>query len=791
MRWIKGILILIMLACQMASAADNIKILKRFEWNAPSYIKDYYRSNFADLINKNYDTLELKLKVDSINRELFNGGQFTSSLTYEVINLNANEVSIKLNFKLGEVNLFSFSGNKVFTSIELKTKVQEKIRNELGKVDLEQIKQMIIDAYDEIGFFDTQIVSYSHVGKNKFGVKVTSNYLAIEEGSKKRIAKLEFRGNQHYDKVLLNRIFEDAATPLSQDGYYDKEYAENFPNILKKKYLSEGFVYVEISRPRISYNDADDVEIEYLVNEKSQIILNKINFENLPSELVPELKAELVNQEAKPLNITELENDFKKVVMNLQMKGFYFVSIANLNGDDLLTYDSVNNSATLNLNINLERKVCFNDVVVNGNVTTKSIVLSREITLKKGELITPDIIETARQRLTGLGLFSSLRITPYMIYEDQKNNDCAKTNIIIQVKEKEFGLGEFTPGYRTDLGGKVALGLNYNNLGGMNRTVSFKVQANQRFNLDSLDDRRKADNKKLLEYSGKISFVEPYLLYDVFRSQVEFEMTGSMQRKRFFSFDADIYKISPQISKNFTNNISTSVRWQLERIIQFDATETKDNDNFTIGSITPSITLDKRNDAINPRKGFYLNLSSEWANRYFGSMRDTTFEVNYVKVISRNRFYFPLGDFVFATSIATGFEKNYAEGYYIPSIKVFRLDGFDEIRGYEDGEINRIPDGTLISEKAVTDKAYFVAFKFEPRYNLSDSMQLDIFFDAGRVFVDKFQPLDLRTSVGAGFKFLTPVGSLDFDYGIKLNKRTYPDQKRDTTGRFHLSIGFF
>lgn len=70
-------------------------------------------------------------------------------------------------------------------------------------------------------------------------------------------------------------------------------------------------------------------------------------------------------------------------------------------------------------------------------------------------------------------------------------------------------------------------------------------------------------------------------------------------------------------------------------------------------------------------------------------------------------------------------------------------------------------------------------------------MQLDVFFDAGRVFIDKFQPLDLRTSVGAGFKFLTPVGSLDFDYGVKLNKRTYPDQKRDSTGRFHLSIGFF
>ena len=68
---------------------------------------------------------------------------------------------------------------------------------------------------------------------------------------------------------------------------------------------------------------------------------------------------------------------------------------------------------------------------------------------------------------------------------------------------------------------------------------------------------------------------------------------------------------------------------------------------------------------------------------------------------------------------------------------------------------------------------------------------MGVFFDAGRVFVDEFKPFDLRSSVGAGLKFLTPVGSLDFDYGVKLQRRTYPDKKRDSVGRFHLSIGFF
>jgi outer membrane protein insertion porin family len=389
--------------------------------------------------------------------------------------------------------------------------------------------------------------------------------------------------------------------------------------------------------------------------------------------------------------------------------------------------------------------------------------------------------------------------------------DCAHTNLVIQVKEKDFGLGEVAPGYRTDLGAKFSTGLTYNNLGGMNRSISLKVQGNQRFTLNGFDDRRKSEDKRLLEYSSKVSFVEPYLFYNFFKSQVEFELSSSFQRKRFYGFDADIFRVSPQLTKNFTKYFSSSVRYQFERINQFDATVVNDNDNFSIGGITPSVTFDYRDDPINTHKGSFFTLSSEWANPYFGSMKNSDLEVNYVKVISRNKFYIPAGDFTLAFSLALGYERNFAtdplldsSGHtqlnsngivrtrgYIPSIKVFRLDGYDEIRGFEESEINRLITGEPIGDVVVQDEAYFTAFKFEPRYSLSDSVQVGVFYDAGRVFVNNFSPLNLRSSVGAGLKFLTPVGSLDFDYGIKLQRKTNPDGKYDSAGRFLLSIGFF
>jgi len=127
---------------------------------------------------------------------------------------------------------------------------------------------------------------------------------------------------------------------------------------------------------------------------------------------------------------------------------------------------------------------------------------------------------------------------------------------------------------------------------------------------------------------------------------------------------------------------------------------------------------------------------------------------------------------------------------YIPNIKVFRLTGMDIVRGFNDEEINRLINGDDIGEARVTDKAYLANFKLEPRYFINDALMAGIFLDAGRVYVDQFDFNKLRTSTGITFKVLTPVGTLDFDYGIKLDRQRVDGDLEDA-GRFHVSIGFF
>lgn len=791
--------------------------LKSINWSAAPSVKKRYASYFEELLNKPWDVLSFKIKIDQISRELFNSGYFSSSVKTELEGTETN-VAAKVIITANERVNFQFIGNKVFSHQELRSKLVDKIKNDFGKYDRGNLASFINEIYEGAGFYNTSVKSYQNDGKDLDGVLVKNYFFEIEEGEKLKVSSLIYRGNFILKGEDLDQLFKKNATTLAQAGFYDRNFFENFTNIIKKEYLSRGFVFVEVSKPRVVTNEEDEsLTIEYGISEKQQVILRNISLENIDSGQVGEVKALLVNKENAPLNVVELEGDLKRIVLHFQSQGYYFASITNLNSETLMSYDKAYLNVDLKPEVVLDRQVCYNEPSIQGNVKTKEVVIRREINLTKGELITPLKLELIRQRLTNLGLFSSLNITPYMEYHDEDEKACAKTNLVIQVKEKDFGLWEVAPGYRTDLGAKLSAGITYNNLMGMNRSISFKAQANRRTNLDGFDEVRKNENKDLLEYLAKISIIEPYLLHNILNQQIEFETSSSYQRKRFYGFDADIFRISPQFTRTFALNdyskdsLSLAVRYQFERINQFDATVQKDNDNFSIGGITPSVTLDKRNDPIYPRKGFYLNLSSEWANHYFGSMKDIDLEVNYVKVISRNKFYYPLGDFTLAFSMAMGYEKNFALDImkdasgnpllnsngaprthgYIPSIKVFRLDGYDEIRGYDEGEVNRLRSGIPIGDVVVQSEAYFTAFKFEPRYNITDTMQLGIFFDAGRVSVNEFIPFNLRTSVGAGFKFLTPVGSLDFDYGIKLQRKTYPDKIRDSFGRFHLSIGYF
>lgn len=781
----------------------NVKIVSESDEESVELIK----RRFHKFQNKVWNKIDIKFEIERLSADLFSQGYFSSNVkTLSPKFVGNNLVSLRIKVDLGNKHSFSFHGSKVFNHQELLNKLKEEIKTNLGYFKEDDLVNLVIKMYEDAGIFNTEVTTYKNLGTDSTGQSFINYFFTIKEGNKVVLNSLSFAGNLDFSLQSIKEIYFNEASVLIERGFLDLKYVDEFSEILRKKYLEEGYVQVDISKPRVTFNEnRTRVDVEYRIKERQQVKVKKIAFSGVPLIFREEIRRTLENKKNEPLNVLEVDKDLEKTIKFLKDRGYYFAFSDKLKSDEILKYDPNFTSAEILIAVRLGDKVSYNNSLVSGYSKTKKKVIDREIEFKKGELLTPEKVQKLKNRLSSLGIFSSIVIRP-LLDKDTKNY-----NLLVQVQEKDFGTAFFAPGYRTDLGYKVSTGTNYNNINGMNRIGSLRAQVNRRTSYSSFDSRRQQEQKNMVEFSFRGNLTEPYFVPRVFGRRMEGDLGFSVERKRYYEFDADRFRVAPSLSKSFSDYFSASLKYQFERINQFDATSAINNDDFNIGGITPGISFDFRDDQVSPRKGSFFSLSVEFANPFFGSMDNESIKVNYYKLVSRNRFYFPYKDFVFALSVAWGIQKNFAnnakldasgdpeldengdistEGY-IPSIKVFRLNGVDIVRGFAEDEINVLSGGQDIGDVIIRDSAYFTNLKFETRYSVSDTFVFGPFFDAGRVFVDSFKPLDLRTSIGLSLKYVTPVGTLDFDYGVKLKRETHNGLNRESYGRFHLSIGFF
>lgn len=774
--------------------------------DVPSF-EDDIKVAFAPMLGANWNVGLSRQISEQLETSFFTRGFWSIDVDSKLIDSDQeNKIEVTANF--GPQYLFTFKGVSAFSRVELIDRIRDVAKS--SNIDRMEdiVREAVTGLYETVGLYKIDLSQRSVIAKDRNGVLRTEIHIDITENQKTSLGRIALEGNQYISDQEFRDIVESECSVLVCRGYYDKKFLGDFSEVLRKKYLSSGFVMANVTSPEVRESEDSKLNVRYVVIENQRVEVSRIDLPGVPNELVSKITEKLKNKQGRPLDVTAVESDMNTALEVLREEGYFFARLTQVRDSQVVRYGRSFQTAQLVIPFDAGRKTYFDGLLVTGNNVTNARVIEREVDLKKGDLVTSREINKLRDRLVSLGLFASVTITPFLTQSSQENQYWL--SFLVEVKERDFGIGELAPGYRTDLGPKASFQLAYNNWQGWNRTWAFKTQTNLRTNSSEFDARRASEDKRLLEYSAEVSYREPWLMGELLGTKIELDASTSYRRQRYFSFDADILRISPRLTKQF-GDITTSVRYQFEYIRQFDASELKDSDSFQIGSITPSISYDRRDNPVIPTKGYFLGLSWEFANPYFLSQSRDDLIVNFNKLTSRNRFYYPVGNLVFALSVSAGYQRNFADDFqrdssgnivvgsdgqpltqgYIPSIKVFRLDGVDNVRGFGDDEINRLPSGIDIGELRIQDTVTFVNYKFEPRYYINDNVAMGLFFDAGGLYVNQFVPFKVRTAMGLSAKLVTPVGSLDFDYGIKLKRRSTAQGGRESFGRFHLSIGSF
>jgi outer membrane protein insertion porin family len=673
-------------------------------------------------------------------------------------------VGFFLDISYGPRIRYGFRGNKEFSYRELTALVRDVKEVSSGTDYLSSVRRKVLEAYREIGFANAKITTLVREDPAR-GIRYVS--LIVNEGTKIRVENVDIEGVQSLSRDDAIKRFKGLGTRLVQRDFLDEGGVNHAAELFAEQLRSEGYLSAKLEYVKLDYNtERTKVRVTVLFSEGVQTRVQQAEIVGVKSFPVSDVMDTFGLREGEPFNIFAFEKGLQVLKDKYQEVGKLSAQIVNEASDNIVRYTKDNGQVRIRVEVDEGPTYKVGDITVRGNKLTHARVVLRELPFITGDVLTTPHLAEAEDNLHKLNLFSEVRVRPI----DHPGADDVK-DILVLVDESEPGTFDVVPGIRNDLGARLGFEFGYQNLGGWNRSINASAVLNRR-----LQDYYSwgNNNYKRLEYKFSVGFREPYLAEwpVVFTSGLDF------LRRQYRSFDANVRKFTMGLKRELSRNLTGFVEYGYEQTEISNARKPyleTDNGVTYIGTVTPGFIVDSRRDIdnrpniFNPVKGFYSVNRFETAARVFGSMSDvayyraTTFNSTYVRLYE---------NVVFAMAVNMGWERSNASGTdpngarvgKIPDLKLFRLGGLGTIRGYdEDG----LEVGTVTN---VFGTLGMLNYRGELRVPIQGNLGTAFFLDSGNLFVDRFNfnPTQLRSSIGTGLRYNTPVGPVLLDFAWRL-----------------------
>jgi outer membrane protein insertion porin family len=213
---------------------------------------------------------------------------------------------------------------------------------------------------------------------------------------------------------------------------------------------------------------------------------------------------------------------------------------------------------------------------------------------------------------------------------------------------------------------------------------------------------------------------------------------------------------------------------QLPLDVQPDVDEALLPDAETIGSLTPSVSLDRRDDPFLTTTGTYFLARDKISRRFLGG--DSDFD----RLEGDARHFRSLGSSIVAAgALRAGYTQSHG-GTTLPIGERFYVGGANTHRGFKENELGpKGDDGSSLG-----GESYLLA-NVELRTPLLGSLEGGLFLDVGNAWLGRIDVTDLRWAAGAGLRLRTPVGPLRVDMGYLIDKR-----EGESRTVFHVALGY-
>ena len=472
-------------------------------------------------------------------------------------------------------------------------------------------------------------------------------------------------------------------------------------------------------------------------------------------------------QIGKITNLKDVQAGVKELEKYYQDKGYVLAQIVDIKASpegniNLLVSEGVIEGIKVAF-INEEGKTVDKDgKPVTG--TTRDFIITRELTVKEGEIFNKNAIQGDLQKVFALGLFDDLNIGL------APGSDPKKVIVTVNVKEKNTGSIAAGAGLSSSTGLFGTISFQRQNLGGNNQKIGLDIQVGER------------------ELLFDLNFTDPWLAGDPNRTS----FTANIFNRRLFSYVLDSpvgvagSNDTPRINRlgtgfSFSRPLSAgttaSLGLRYERVSITDAnnaiatTDFNGNPLSASGSGQDDLLLlqfayasDQRDNPIKPSSGNVFRIATEQSIPVgLGSIFLNRIRASYSYFMPVSFLNFSEGTQALAFNLQAGTVIG-----TLPPYEAFQLGGSNSVRGWDEGKVG--------------SGRSFGIFSAEYRFPVFNIVGGVLFFDygtdLGSASAVPGNPAGARNKPGSGagygigVRVQSPLGSIRVDYGLASNGGT-------------------
>ncbi|MFQ6739718.1 MAG: outer membrane protein assembly factor BamA, partial [Alphaproteobacteria bacterium] len=544
---------------------------------------------------------------------------------------------------------------------------------------------------------------------------------------------------------------------MTQFDVYDEDRIQYDQQLLHQFYMQNGYVDFNVTKAQGTFTpDRQYYSVVFHVKEGEKYNFGTIKIEN-PFKDVPDsaLDKVLKVRQGDVYNVDLVEETISALRGAVADYGYAFINV-----EPIPKKNYTDKTVDLTFKIEKTNRVYLNSINILGNVRTFDSVIEQSLPMRAGDPFSLQTIEEGRQNLMHTRFFKSVEMVPTRL------PDANLMNLDVKVEEQPTGELSGGLGWSNINGFMVDAGITENNFMGRGQIAQVRASIAQ------------------YQRQALVSFTEPYMFgrqlsggFDVSYTTYKYSNRGG------FGYDRDSFSVAGRLGWRLTDHWSQVMRVSASFDDNYDLQigGWRKAQLYTVGTNLRYYNLDT-NFEQNTHTGVVGNLGIAYTGfggteTYFRYSADITGMVKFFD-----------GRWQLRSSLDFGYLQPIGDNYISRVYRYFlggeSLRGFDVAgvgsrnwynRNYSLGGLWKINGSTQLNFPIFIPDEYQVkGFVFADYGILGKPPAAEETFYGQPNLIDD----DVRTSVGVGVFWNTPMGPMNFSWGWPLKIKDYDQEQR-------------